>query len=88
MEMQQILGSPSQDVIDYYQRELIDQNVSELFKRCCRLERNQKMPLFDMLRSTPAFMKLEIYSEKELRDAADLIEKCLNWIPNERITAE
>jgi len=40
VEMQQILGSPSQDVIDYYQRELIDQNVSELFKRCCRLERN------------------------------------------------
>jgi hypothetical protein len=86
--MQQILGSPSQEVIDYYTQELIDLNTSDLFKRCCRLEKSEKMSLFDMLRSSPAFMKLQIYPEQDLKDAAELIELCLNWIPKDRITAE
>ena len=61
--------------------------MSDLFKRCCRLERNQKINLLDMLKSTPAHMKLDLYTENDLKDAADLIEKCLKWVPRERIAA-
>lgn len=88
VEMQQILGPPNDDEVMYYQRYLIEQNINELFKRCCQLEKNQKLSIFTMLKSTPAFMKHQIWSESDLKDAADLIEKCLKWVPKDRITAE
>ena len=88
VEMQQILGCPSQDEMDYYEQHLIETNVNELFKRTCKLEKNQKLNIHDMLRSSPAYLQHEIYSDKDLKDAADLIEKCLKWIPEERVTAK
>jgi len=52
------------------------------------LEKNQKINLLDMLKSTPAHMKLDLYSADDLKDAADLIEQCLKWVPSERISAQ
>lgn len=40
VEMQQILGPPTEYQINYFEQELIEQNVLDLFKRCCRLEKN------------------------------------------------
>ena len=88
VEMQQILGSPSEYEINFYMRNLIDQNVGDLFKRCCNLERNKRLNIFDMLRASPAFLKMNLYTEADLSDAADLIEKCLTWVPRDRISAE
>ncbi len=46
------------------------------------------MSVFEMLRSSPAFMSMKsIYIENDLKNAADLMEKCLKWVPNQRITA-
>ena len=67
---------------------MIESNVGELFKRCCKLERNQRISIYDMLRSSPAYLKTNLYTETDLLEAADLIEKCLTWIPKDRITAE
>lgn len=55
VEMQQILGPPSEYELNKYAQNYIDKNVSELFHRCTQLESNQKMNLFDMFRSSPAF---------------------------------
>ena len=74
--------------MDYYEQHLIETNVNELFKRTCKLEKNQRLNIYDMLRSSPAYLQHEIYSDKDLKDAADLIEKCLKWIPEERVTAK
>jgi len=35
-----------------------------------------------MLKSTPAFLKLGLYADQDLKDAADLMERCLTWIPS------
>jgi len=72
----------------YLQRNLIEGNVFELFKRCCQLEKNQKLDLFTMLKTSPAYLKHQIYNEQDLKDAADIIEKCLKWVNKDRITAE
>jgi hypothetical protein len=67
--------------MNYYEEKLVEPNVLELFKRCCKLENNQKIDILKMLKSTPAYLKDNIYSEKDLKEAANLIEKCLQWIP-------
>ena len=74
--------------MDYYEDNLLEPNVFELFKRTCKLEKNQRLNILDMLKSSPAHMEHDIYSSKDLKDAADLIEKCLKWIPEERLTAK
>lgn len=74
--------------MNYFEKELIENNVHELFKRVCSLESNQKLNIKKMLMSSSAFHKLHLYSEKDLGDAADLIQKCLFWIPKDRISAE
>jgi len=40
IEMQQILGPPSDRELDHYQRNLLDHNVNDLFRRICKLEKN------------------------------------------------
>jgi len=40
-----------------------------------------------MFSTSPAFKK-GIYDEEFLRQAVDLTEKCLKWVPLDRITAE
>ena len=42
----------------------------------------------DLLMSTRAYLQKGLYKEKDLRDAADLIQKCVTWVPNNRLTAE
>ena len=88
VEMQQILGPPNEYEMNYYEKSLIEQNVAELFKRCCQLEKNGKIDILQMLKSSSAFTKMQMYSEADLKDAADLIEKCLKWVPKDRITAD
>jgi hypothetical protein len=34
-----------------------------------------------MFRSSPAYLKHDIYSDEDLKDAAELVELCLKWIP-------
>lgn len=40
IEMQQILGPPSEYEMNHFQAKLIEKNVFELFQRCCQLEKN------------------------------------------------
>ena len=42
--------------MDYYEQHLIETNVNELFKRTCKLEKNQRLNIHDMLRSSPAYL--------------------------------
>lgn len=88
VEMQQILGPPTDEELEFYERNLVEMTVNDLFKRVTKLERNEKLDLFKMFKSSPAFLKHNFYSEQDLRDAADLIEMCLKWIPNQRVSAE
>jgi serine/threonine protein kinase len=37
------------------------------------------------LKISPAFFKHAFYEEKDLKQAADLILRCLKWLPSERI---
>ena len=46
------------------------------------------MNLFEMFKSSPAFHKQKIYTENDLKDAVDLVEKCLKWVPKDRISAD
>jgi hypothetical protein len=34
-----------------------------------------------MLKSSPAYMKHNLYSDEDLKDAAELIDLCLKWVP-------
>lgn len=88
VEMQQILGPPTDQEIGYYKQKLIEHNVFELFQRCTQLERNSKIDILTMLKTSPGFVKHGLYQEKDLKEAAQLIESCLRWIPEHRITAE
>lgn len=85
--MQQILGPPSDEEIQYLENNLIEKNVMELFKRCTQLEKNEKLNIFDLLRSTSAYSD-GFYKDEDLKDAADLIEACLTWLPKDRISAK
>lgn len=69
------------------EKNLLEPNVSSLFKRCCQIDRNQKLDMLSMLKTSSAYLKHKIYSEQDLKDATDLIEQCLQWIPSNRITA-
>ena len=60
---------------------LLDNNVIQLFKRCSTLDPNEKMSILDMLKTSTAFINKKIYTEEDLKLAADLIEKCLKWVP-------
>jgi hypothetical protein len=44
--MQQILGPPNEEELEYYEKNLIEQTVNDLFKRVTRLDRNEKLDLF------------------------------------------
>ena len=46
VEMQQILGPPNDEELEYYERNLVEQTVNDLFKRVTKLERNEKLDLF------------------------------------------
>ena len=42
-----------------------------------------------MFRTSPAYMnEPKQYDSEFLKQAADLCEKCLKWVPNDRISAE
>lgn len=82
VEMQQILGPPSEEELEFYEKNLVEQTVNDLFKRVTKLDRNEKLDLFQMFKSSPAFLKHNYYSEQDLKDAAELIEMCLKWIPD------
>ena len=88
LEMQQILGPPTDKELQFYQEHLLSDSVNDLFKRSCNLEKNDALSIFDLLRSSTAFLKTEFYKESDLQDAADLIGKCLKWVPSDRISAE
>ena len=46
VEMQQILGPPNDEELEYYERNLVEQTVNDLFKRVTKLEKNEKLDLF------------------------------------------
>jgi serine/threonine protein kinase len=88
LEFQQILGPPNEYEMSYYKQHLIENNVNELFSKITRIDRNKKLDILTMLKCSEAYTKKNIYAEQDLADAADLIEKCLKWIPQDRISAK
>ena len=88
VENQQILGPPTEEELQILRAEYIEQNCYELFKKISNIDLNQKISIFELLKKSPGFTAKNIYKENDLREAADLIEKCLNWIPRRRISAE
>jgi len=88
IEMQQILGAPDEYTIETIEKEMqVEKNVMELFRKCCNLEKNQKLDLLQMFKSCRAYSEHNFYTEKDLMEAAKLIEKCLMWLPRDRLTA-
>lgn len=87
LEMQQILGPPSDQELKNLENYFLESSVHEFFERICKLEKNQKLDIQKMLMSSSAFYKHHIYSEQDLKDATDMITKCLKWVPTDRITA-
>ena len=63
IEMQQILGPPSDEELEYYERNLVEPHVNDLFKRVTKLERNEKLDILNMFKTSPAFLKHNFYSE-------------------------
>ena len=51
-------------------------------------EKNKKMDFMGLLISSPAYQKLNLYDKKDLEDAADLINKCISWVPSDRVSAQ
>ena len=47
------------------------------FKRIIKLDANQPIDLMDLLTACPAFARYGVYGEEDLKDAADLMQRCL-----------
>ena len=74
--------------MEYYKVNMVDQQVSQLMERIVNLDKNEKIKIKDLLMSTRAYLQKGIYSEADLKDAADLIEMCVTWVPENRLTAK
>lgn len=87
VENMQILGPPTDDELQTLKREYIEANCHELFRKISNIDSNQKISIFELLKKCPGFTK-NFYDEYDLKEAANLIEKCLDWIPHKRISAK
>ena len=78
-EMCQLLGKPAKADTDFLFKNIPDSEVQLLMKY---LESNE-FPVFNISSYIPTE-----YSEKDKNNAIDLIQKCLKWLPSERISPE
>lgn len=70
-----------------YKKYKFDHSVMTYFKRIIKLDANQPIELMDLLMACPAYSRHGVYGESDLKEAADLMERCLKWDPSQRITA-
>ena len=78
LEIQQIIGRPSQTQLAEFQLEIkADNKIMEMFHKMTHMEKSEKLDLVHMLKLLPNNGKDSVYAEQDLNDCANLIEKCI-----------